>query len=100
MSRRSPSTSRRAGLAAAAFAIAGAVVAVRARIRARTRSAPEPQTYTCRCGAEYRVSGADRHRVYWPAEAPAGAPVLGDSCPRCGAALPAEHASAVTVQPA
>ena len=63
------------------------------RVRGRAAAegpAPE-QTYTCECGMEYRVSGIDRHRVYWPADAPEDAPVLGDRCVRCEKPLPSGH---------
>ena len=51
-------------------------------------------TYTCECGAEYRVSGQDRHRVYWPKDADASDPVLGQACPECERPLPHDHAAA------
>jgi len=90
MKRRSSDTARRAGLLAVAVALAAAVAAVGARLKERAsagrRSAE--QTYTCPCGAAYRVSGVDRHRVYWPAGAPEDAPVLGDRCVECDAPLP------------
>jgi len=53
-------------------------------------------TYRCRCGAEYRVSGVDRHRVYWPATASERDPVLDDRCTQCGTPLPAGHANGAT----
>jgi hypothetical protein len=56
------------------------------------RTSPD-DSYTCQCGAEYRVSGIDRHRIYWPADAPEGSPVLGDRCVQCGTALPTGHAT-------
>jgi hypothetical protein len=52
------------------------------------------ETYTCECGAAYRVSGQDRHRVYWPEDADAGEPVLGQACPQCERPLPHDHAAA------
>lgn len=93
MRRRSSDTARRAGLIAVAVALAAALAAAGARLAGRssgrTHAAPKsPQTYTCRCGATYRVSGIDRHRVYWPAGAPDDKPVLGDSCVECEARLP------------
>jgi hypothetical protein len=102
MKRASADTARRTVLtavAAAAAAALGAVGARRARrarpAGGRTPSRPEPapeQTYTCECGAEYRVSGADRHRVYWPAGAPEDDPVLGDRCLQCDRPLAGERA--------
>jgi hypothetical protein len=91
MRRQSSSGARRAGLIAVAAALAAALAAVLGRARQRERSSSH-QTYTCACGASYRVSGTDRHRVYWPADAPEGAPVLGDRCVRCEAPLPAGRA--------
>ncbi len=90
-----------AGLTAATAATAGTIL----RRRRRERSVPpagrtiagapsEPQTYTCSCGQEYRTSGTGRHRVYWPADAPDDQPVMGDACPECGTALPAEPSGA------
>jgi hypothetical protein len=101
MSQRPSGSARRAGLLAVAFALAAALVAAagrlrrapsppRRRVRAVTgrfrRSAHE--TYKCGCGTKYRVSGAGRHRVYWPAAAPEDEPVLGDRCVECDAPLP------------
>ena len=90
MKRSSSDTARRAGLLAVVIALGAALAAAGARLRARAsdRRARAEQTYTCRCGATYRVSGADRHRVYWPAGAPEDAPVLGDACVECDAPLP------------
>jgi hypothetical protein len=104
MTRRSTDTARRAGLIAVALALGGALAASRtrlaervsggalaplARLRTRTsRDRPAEQTYTCRCGTTYRVAGVDRHRVYWPADAPEDAPVLGENCVSCDAPLP------------
>jgi hypothetical protein len=93
MRRRSSDTAQRAGLIAVAVALAAALVAAGVRLASRTSgrtraTSRSPQTYTCRCGATYRVSGIDRHRVYWPAGAPDDRPVLGDSCVECEAPLP------------
>jgi len=95
MKRRSSNVVQRAALIAVAGALAAAIAAAGARLAARpsgharaTSPRPREQTYTCRCGTTYRVSGADRHRVYWPAGAPEDAPVLGDSCVECEAPLP------------
>jgi hypothetical protein len=30
--------------------------------------------WECVCGQSYRISGVDRHRIYWPSEAPSDAP--------------------------
>jgi hypothetical protein len=105
MGRRSSNTAQRAGLIAVAVALAAAIAAAGARLapsriqaarvkgnRFRRRADP---TYTCRCGKSYRVSGTDRHRVYWPADAADDAPVLGDSCVECDAPLPGGRATTV-----
>jgi hypothetical protein len=114
MTRRSSDTARRAGLIAVAVALAAALAAARARladrasggtlatlprdrdraraIRGRFRRSAE-QTYTCQCGTTYRVSGTDRHRVYWPAPAAEDAPVLGERCVECDAPLPGGRAT-------
>jgi hypothetical protein len=93
-----PEGSQRIALLAVLAALGIAVAAVVARRGRRSavgrteapEASPEPQEYTCSCGRVYRTSGAGRHRVYWPAEAPESEPVLGDDCPECGARLPAE----------
>jgi len=53
--------------------------------------ASEHREWRCQCGQEYHVTGSDRHRIYWLADAEAGDPVLGAECVRCGASLPAER---------
>jgi hypothetical protein len=109
MARRTSDTVQRAGLIAVAVALAAALAAARARLagrapaasstRDRARAALErfrrsaDRTYTCRCGTSYRVSGTDRHRVYWPADAPEDEPVLGDRCVECEAPLPGGRAT-------
>src|SRR5215210_455901 len=97
MPRRSSSDPlRRLALLAVAAGLAAAVATAGRRLAQRrggTGIAVE-DTYTCRCGSEYRVSGMDRHRVYWPAGAPDSEPVLGDHCPNCDAPLPAGHETA------
>jgi hypothetical protein len=47
--------------------------------------------WQCVCGKSYRVSGLDRHRIYWPEGAPADDPVLDGLCIRCGRPLPGKH---------
>jgi hypothetical protein len=47
--------------------------------------------WRCQCGQAYLVTGADRHRIYWLADADAENPVLGQECVNCGASLPAER---------
>jgi hypothetical protein len=42
------------------------------------------------------VSGTGRHQVFWPAEAPEDAPVLGDHCLECDAPLPGGRATPLT----
>ena len=49
------------------------------------------ETFTCQCGTAFRVSGADRHRVYWLADAAPDDPVLDPTCPECGTELPRTH---------
>src|SRR5687767_7470108 len=98
MKRRSSGSAERAALLAVAVALAAGIAGTAARLRDRSsgsRRRARDQTYTCRCGTRYRVSGADRHRVYWPADAPEDAPVLGDRCVQCDAPLPAGRATAV-----
>jgi hypothetical protein len=61
------------------------------------------RAWQCQCGQAYRVTGTDRHRIYWLAEDSADAgPVLGQECPRCGATLPAQRETAApgTSEPA
>ena len=82
-------TARRAGLLAVAAVLAAAIVAVAARRRGGPVS--RDPVYRCACGAAYRVSGVDRHRIYWPEGAPDGSPVLGGACLGCGAELPTGH---------
>jgi hypothetical protein len=53
------------------------------------RSQLGQEDWQCACGARYRVSGLDRHRVYWPAGASEGEAVLGTDCVSCGRPLPA-----------
>jgi hypothetical protein len=102
--RRRKSSKRRAGWLAAAVAGAAALAAAGIRLAKRGASpSPSPRddrpvepspaaaetTYICgECGAEYRVSGTDRHRIYWPAGAPEDEPVMGDRCVSCDAPLP------------
>jgi hypothetical protein len=66
---------------------AGVVVARRRRrdgpAAERVVIAEAEERYTCACGAQYRVSGAGRHRVFWVLDAPADDPVLEDHCPAC-----------------
>jgi MYXO-CTERM domain-containing protein len=75
-----------------------AVVAL--AVKRRRRPGPQPasppnesarRAWRCQCGQEYLVSGADRHRIYWLADADAENPVLGQECVSCGASLPADR---------
>jgi hypothetical protein len=104
-------TIRRAGLLAVAGALAAGIAGVLGRrssvgggdgdartgqgLAARFRRDKRPK-YTCECGQAYRVTGVDRHRVYWPEGAEKDAPVLGDTCVNCDRALPLGHDTAVT----
>ena len=97
-------TARRAGLAAVAAGLMAAIAGVLGRRRAsggaattrggRFRRDKRPK-YACECGQSYRVTGVDRHRVYWPEGAEKDEPVLGDTCISCDRALPAGHDTAV-----
>ena len=50
--------------------------------------APQPrEPWQCACGQEYLVAGRDRHRIYWPAGADEGDPVLSGECRECGRTL-------------
>jgi hypothetical protein len=91
MARSSSDSARRAGLLAVAGALAAALAAVGARIAARRVDGAGQHEHTCECGARYRVAGVGRHRIYWPADAPEDAPVLGDRCVACGAPLPSSR---------
>jgi hypothetical protein len=95
MARRSPDLPRRLALLAVAAALAAALGAAGARLARRGEPAIREESYTCRCGAAYRVSGVDRHRVYWREGAPESQPVLGDRCVECDAPLPARHETAL-----
>ena len=81
----------------AALALVGllGLAAVAARLlqrrTTRSRAAAAEQaalTWECACGQSFRISGVDRHRVYWLAGASEADPVLGDRCPNCERALP------------
>ena len=101
---------RRAGLLAVAAALAAGIAGVLGRRRGsgsggggssaqrlagRFRRDKRPR-YTCECGQAYRVTGVDRHRVYWPEGAERTEPVLGDACVKCERPLPVGHDTAVT----
>ena len=50
--------------------------------------APQPrEPWRCECGQEYLVAGRDRHRIYWPAGADDGDPILAGECRECGRSL-------------
>ena len=98
-------TARRAGLAAVAAGLMAAIAGVLGRRRGagggeatsrggRFRRDKRPK-YACECGQSYRVTGVDRHRVYWPEGAEKDEPVLGDTCVSCDRPLPAGHDTAV-----
>ena len=108
--RRTTSTPRLAALLGVLAALIGAAAAVARRRRSAGASGPSParpgagdapartpaaeaveRTYTCECGEEYRVSGEDRHRVYWRKDADLGDPVLSQACPNCDRPLPHDH---------
>src|SRR3954447_8701378 len=75
-------------LAAAGFALRGRLAAIPARLRRRD-DRPGTDDWTCECGQAYRITGQGRHRVYWPAGAEAGEPVLDGACVNCERPLPA-----------
>jgi hypothetical protein len=56
----------------------------------------QPASYTCECGQAFRVTGVDRHRVYWPEGADRDEPVMGDTCIACDRPLPVGHDTAVS----
>ena len=97
-------TARRAGLAVVAAGLMAGIAGVlgRRRTRARDGSAwtgrfrrDKRPRYSCECGQAYRVTGVDRHRVYWPEGAEKDEPVLGDTCTACERPLPIGHDTAV-----
>ena len=79
-------SARRLGLLAVAAALAGAIALAGKRLAA-SRGKSERDTYACECGAQYGVTGIDRHRVYWHD----GEAVVGDSCVACDRPLPSGH---------
>jgi hypothetical protein len=83
-------SARRLGLLAVAAVLAGAVALAGKRLAAGG-GGPRADTYTCGCGAEYGVTGIDRHRVYWQE----GEAVMGDRCVACDRPLPSGHDVAV-----
>lgn len=107
MRRKKSSLPRRAGLLAIAAALSAAVAAAAGtRLGRRRTVAPgtkrdlrrfqrDAAGYTCECGQKYKVTGVDRHRVYWPAGAGEDQPVLGTQCVACERPLPAGHDTAV-----
>ena len=98
-------TARRAGLAAVAAGLMAAIAGVLARRRGaggggtrrggRFGRGKSGAAYTCECGQAYRVTGVDRHRVYWPEDAEKDEPVMGDTCVSCDRPLPVGHDTAV-----
>ena len=101
MRRRRKDPVRRLALLAVAGGLAVAVGAAGARLGRRDAGpvgrlrrsgrGAAAETYRCTCGTTYRVSGVDRHRVYWREGAPESDPVLGDRCVECDAPLPSGH---------
>jgi hypothetical protein len=97
-------TARRVGLAAVAAGLMAAIAGVLGRRRraggdgtrrgGRFGSGKDP-AYTCECGQAYRVTGVDRHRVYWAENAEKDEPVMGDTCVSCDRPLPVGHDTAV-----
>ena len=94
MARGTSDSARRLGLLAVAAGLGLAIAAAAKRLAERGRPGrrdAEPETYRCACGATYRVSGVDRHRVYWREGASSSDPVLGDRCEQCDSPLPSGH---------
>src|SRR3712207_1868030 len=95
---------RRLGLILPVAAVAAVVAFLLRRLRGGSADAPladaGPQPFTCECGAEYRVSGEGRHRVYWRADASPQDPVMGGRCTECERPLPGEHVSEPEKDPA
>ncbi|MET0685747.1 MAG: hypothetical protein ABW060_10555 [Solirubrobacteraceae bacterium] len=95
-------TARRAGLAAVAAALLAAIAGLAGRRRkgaaggGRFGRDQQQASYTCECGQAYRVTGVDRHRVYWPEGADRDEPVMGDTCIACDRPLPVGHDTAVS----
>jgi hypothetical protein len=104
MRRRAGKTRRLASgttTAAVAVVVAGATGGIVIARRRGTRQDPSPsgrtpvveadQRYTCACGATYGVTGAGRHRVFWPADGDPADAILEDHCPACERPWPAEE---------
>lgn len=89
------------GLAAGIAGVVGAA-GLKARSHRRGRSGGGPSgeaaetEWRCQCGQEFRVSGIDRHRVYWLPDASAAEPVMEGRCPNCERPFPSEHAAATS----
>ena len=66
---------------------------------ARPQPTDAGRRWRCVCGQTYRVAGVDRHRIYWPLDAPADQPVLDGCCVRCRRPLPGKqpHCGGATV---
>jgi hypothetical protein len=74
-------------IGAVAGAVGGRIVAKR---RGGTEPSPAPEHFfTCACGAEYRIVGSGRHRVYWPVGGDEREAVMSSECPSCGRPLDA-----------
>jgi hypothetical protein len=99
---RKPSAAKVAAPAGAAGLAATALWrVVRRRRAAGPAGSPPPEEapsamreWSCECGQRFRVSGEDRHRVFWLEDASDDDPVLGDQCPSCERSLTAQEASA------
>jgi hypothetical protein len=98
-------TARRAGLAAVAAGLLAAIAGLAGRRRkgaagsegrgGRFGRRDKRETFTCESGQAYRVTGVDRHRVYWAEGAGRDEPVMGDTCVACDRPLPVGHDTAV-----
>jgi hypothetical protein len=76
-------------IGAVAGAVGGRIVAKRRGATGTEPSAAPEQRFTCACGAEYRIVGTGRHRVYWPVGGDEREAVMSSECPSCGRPLDA-----------
>jgi hypothetical protein len=85
------------GLAAHAVSIASASTVelerpAAAHAQPAGGSQHERRLWRCTCGQLYHVWGCDRHRVYWPLDAPADGAVMDGCCVNCRRPLPGKKA--------
>ena len=80
---------RAAAPALGVLAGGAAVLGRRWSARRSGHEAAGPELWRCECGQGFRVSGLERHRVFWLEDAPEDDPVLSGRCPSCDRPLPA-----------